>query len=335
MDVDDPLLVMAGLLKENMPVAGVTIALYLLLVKRRRLLGLVLVALFGLWLYAGFAWIIPAVNPDGRYSHFLRYSAFGGAPSGIFLAPLLHPLDFFAGLFTPLERKLGYILYVFGPVAFLSVLSPSRLLLGLPFLAQNLLSAAPHQTSLHTHHAAELIPFVFFSALGGASNLLRWLDDRRMVATLWEGAQLRRALAGLLLASSFLFHGLPETFYLRRYSRTAHHERLHAALQVIPAGASLSTWTEILPHVAHRRALYRFPALGRGGAAEAEFVIVDDTLLPRTDRAAVAEALAALPAKGYEMILEQDGILLFRKRASPHRSGDWPTTASVATTEGH
>jgi len=65
-------LVMAGLLKENMPVAGVTIGLYLSLVKRRRRLGLLLVALFGLWFYAGFAWMIPAFNPGGGYPHFQR-----------------------------------------------------------------------------------------------------------------------------------------------------------------------------------------------------------------------------------------------------------------------
>jgi uncharacterized membrane protein len=309
-------LVMAGLLKENIPIAGVTIGLYLLVVKRRRLLGTCLAAVFGLWFYAGFAWIVPAFNAGGGYPHFLDYPVFAGSPSGIFLGPLRHPLHLIAALVTPPKEKLGYLLYVFGPVAFLPFLSPVRLFLGLPFLAQNLLSTAPHQTSLHTHHAAELIPFVFFAAVGGASNLLRWLADKRIALPPWDGARLRRALAGLLLASSLLFHGLPETFYLRLYARTAHHERLGTALRMIPPGASVSTWTKILPHVAQRRALYRFTALGPGGAVEAEFVIIDDTLLPRTDTAAVTEALAALPARGYEKVLDEDGIVLFRKRAA-------------------
>ena len=45
-----------------------------------------------------------------------------------------------------------------------------------------------------------------------------------------------------------------------------------------------------------------------------KFVIMDDALLPRTDVAAVTAALATLPTKGYENILDQDGIWLFRKR---------------------
>ena len=305
---------MAGLLKENIPIAGVTIGLYLLLAKRRRIFGLAVVTVFGLWFYAGFAWIIPAFNPGGAYLHFLDYPVFASSPSGIFLAPLRHPIAVLTALFTPLGQKLGYLLYVFGPVAFLPFLSPARLCLGLPFLAQNLLSAAPHQTSLQTHHAAELIPFVFFAALGGASNLLRWLEDGRIAIPSWESARLGRALAGLLLAGSLLFHGLPETFHLRLYARTPHRERLDAALRMIPAEASVSTWTKILPHVSHRRALYRFPILGFNGAPDAEFVIMDDTLLQRTDVAAVAAALATLPTKGYENILDQDGISLFRKR---------------------
>ena len=308
-------LVMAGLLKENMPVAGVTIGVYVAFAKTRRLLGLAMVAGFGFWFYAGLAWIVPFFNPGAAYLHFLDYPTFGGAPSGVLLAPLRHPLDFLVALFTPVERKLPYLLWVFGPVIFLPLLAPIRLLLGLPFLLQTLLSTTPHQTSLHTHHPAELVPFVFFAAVGGAANLLRWLDTKSTLAMMWTALESRRALAVTLLTSSLLLHGLPETFYLRLYSRTAQDERLQAALRMIPAAASLATWTKILPHVAHRRDLYRFPGLGADADAASEFVVIDDRLLPRTDIAAVTQALATLPARGYEPVFDQHGIVIYRKRA--------------------
>jgi Predicted membrane protein (DUF2079) len=195
------------------------------------------------------------------------------------------------------------------------LLAPTRLLLGLPFLAQNLLSAAPHQTSLQTHHAAELIPFVFYAAVGGAANLLRSLDRTHDPSRKREPVRVRRLLAGCLLAGSLLFHGLPEAFYLRLYARTPHHERLDAAIRMIPAEASVSTWTKILSHVSHRRALYRFPSLGFEHSPEAEFVLIDHTLLPRTDVAEVTDLLAELPANGYEKVLDEDGIVLYRRRA--------------------
>ena len=192
-------LVMAGLLKENMPVAGAAVGLYGALVNKKRLLGLVIVMGFGLWFYAGVAWIVPFFNRAAGYPHWLGYPPLGRGPSGLLLAPLRHPLDFCQALFTPVDRKLTYLLYLFGPVALLPLLSPVRLLLGLPFLVQNLLSIAPHLTSLHTHHPAELVPFVFFAAVGGTANVLRYLQARSFTGAAWTGIELHRGLAVLLL----------------------------------------------------------------------------------------------------------------------------------------
>ena len=308
-------LALAGLLKENLPSAGVLIGLYLALARGWRRLGFGLAVVFALWTYAGFAWIVPAFNPDGRYPHFLRYAALGDAPGSLLLAPLRHPIVFLATLFTPIEPKLGYLLWVFGAVAFLPLLSPFRAVLTLPFLAQNLLSGAPHQWSLQTHHSAELIPFVFFAALGGTSNALHGLDLTKTRLTATDALRHRRLLAATLLSGSLVFHGIPETFYLRAYARTPRDDRLESALRMIPPDASVSAWTKILPHLAHRRGLYRFPALGADGMDGAMYVMVDEDLLPRTDREMAAEALAALPAKGYEKIFDRDGTVLFRRRA--------------------
>jgi len=309
-------LVLVGLLKENLPIAGVIIGLYLAFARGWRRLGLVVAIVFALWTYAGFAWIVPAFSPDGRYPHFLRYAALGEAPSHLLLAPLEHPMVLLSTLLTPARQKLGYLLWVFGPVVFLPLLSPFRLSLTLPFLAQNLLSTAPHQWNLQTHHSAELIPFVFFAALGGATSALYWLDLTQPRLTASDVLRHRRALASALLAGSFVFHGIPETFYLRAYARTPRDDRLQSALRMIPSGASVSAWTKILPHTAHRRGLYRFPALGGDGIEGATYVLVDEDLLPRTDRAMAAEALAALSAKGYERIFDRDGTVLFRRRAN-------------------
>jgi uncharacterized membrane protein len=317
-------LALAGLLKENVPLAGVSVGLYVALVKKRRRLGLCLAVGFGLWFHAGVAWIVPFFNPAGGYPHRLGYPVLGGPASSLWLAPLRHPLEVAAALFTPIGGKLTYLLYLFGPVAFLPFLSPARLLLGLPFLAQSLLATAPHITSLRTHHPAELIPFVFFAAVAGASTLLDWLDRRPILGPAWTGPRLRRRLSVLLLATSALLHDVPETFYLRWYARTPADDRLEAALRTIPASASVSTWTKILPHVSHRRALYRFPDLGPDEAAPAEFVIIDERLLPTTDVAAVSAALAALPARGYKKVLDGDGIVLLRRRADPERRLDDP-----------
>jgi uncharacterized membrane protein len=307
-------LIMAGLCKENMPAAGMTVGLYLVFAKRKRLLGAALFILFGLWFYAGPTWIVPAFNPGG-YQYWHRYAPLGSSVSEILLTLLFHPLTALSTIVT--GRKLVFVWKVFGPVALLPFLAPSRLLLGLPFLAQHLLSSVDVQTSIGFHYTAELIPFVFFSALWGASCLLSRLPQTRIVGHNWEGESPRRALAAFLLAMSFLFHGRPESFHLRWYRPTPHLKDLSAVLQMIPPEASVSAQQPIAPHLSHRKFLYLFPDLGPGGQVRVEYVILDSTLDRWPARATFTQDVAALSAKGYDQILGRDNILLFRKQRLP------------------
>ena len=235
-------LALAGLLKENMPIAGAVIGIYLLVSGRQRLLGIVMTLGFGLWFYAGFAWIIPAFKPPtGGYRYFDLFTKLSPTPSGVFLAPLLDPSAVAAGLFTHVERKLEYLLDVFGPLAFFSVLSPSRLFLALPFLAPHLLSDLRFLTTARTHHTADLTPFVFYSAIWGVSNAIRWGASIQWRGRQWSAETLTRAAAVMLLSGSFLLHRWPEPFLLRRFAPTAHHERLRAVLRESLRGVGVDT----------------------------------------------------------------------------------------------
>jgi uncharacterized membrane protein len=311
-------LALASLLKENMPIAGVAIGLYLFFAQRRRVLGGALAVAFGAWFYAGFAWIIPAFGPiSGGYKYFDLFTRLEPSPSGTFLAPVLNPAGVAAGLTAYVERKIEYVVHVFGPLAFLSLLSPSRLFLALPFLAPHLLTDIRLLTTIRTHHTADLTPFVFYSALWGADNLRRWLSGREIREWSWSGEAVARALAVLLLSTSFVFHGWPEPFQLRRYAVTPHHQRLHAILEEIPRDASVSTQRSIAPHLSHRRALYRFQEPGPAGGEPPEspdVVVLDRRLIERdTFRNAFEDGVATLGQTGYEKIRDEDSILVFRR----------------------
>ncbi len=311
-------LVMAGLLKETLPVVGVMIGGYLFVARRKRVLGLALVGAFGLWLYVGVAWIIPAFN-DGGYRHLERYGAFGRSTLSDTLGVLVHsPSTALGSLFAFPERKARYLLDLFGPVAFLPLLAPGRLALGLPFLAQNLLADSPAQTTIHSHYSVELVVFVFFSALAGATKLLRWSSARVFPG---DAGRSYRWAAGLLLATSFLFHGHSEMFYLRLFAPPPHREALNAMLATVPADAAVSTLSRLAPHLAHRKTLYIFPKIGDADMPVVDFVVLDRQLVGgargygtnRSESHGFAAELAALPTKGYEQILDRNGLLIFRK----------------------
>jgi uncharacterized membrane protein len=308
-------LALSGLLKENMPIAGVMIGIYVFFVAGRRLLGGALAVVFGLWFYVGFAWIVPAFGPlSGGYKYFDLFTRLEASPSGMFLAPILNPSGLMAGLTAHVQRKVEYVLDVFGPLGFLSFLSPSRFLLGVPFLAPHLLSDGSLLTTVKTHHTADLTPFVFYAALGGVDNLLRWLSGTDIRGRSWGREPLGRAVAVLLLSASFVYHGWPEPFLLRRYAVTPHHQRLYEALREIPPDASVSTQRRIAPHLSHRRALYRFVEPGPANAGPPDFVVLDRSLIERSAyRKSFEAGVARLPDAGYEKIRDEDSILVFRR----------------------
>jgi uncharacterized membrane protein len=319
-------LALAGLLKENMPAAGVSIGLYLLVARRRRRRGAALAVLFAVWFYAGLAWVVPAFNPQG-YLFLGNYAALGDDLSSILLAPLTAPSKVIAGLLTNGGWKLGYLLNVFGPLAFLPLLSPGGLFLGSPFLLQHLLASTRAQVSLSTHNAAEVVAFVFFAAVWGAARLVLWRSqpagggppriEGGSSVTAGSGvsdpARAARALAVVLWATTLLFHGWSEFSHLWRYPSTPRTAALAAALRVIPPGASVAAPDRVLPHLTHRQRLFWFPPLDGDSATAAEYVIVDPARVKATRRQTHDAAVADLPKQGYEPIFQREGVAVWRR----------------------
>jgi hypothetical protein len=164
----------------------------------------------------------------------------------------------------------------------------------------------------------ELVAFVFFAALSGAATLARWRAARRFAGDMERSY---RWVAGLLVATTFLFHGWSEMFYLRWYAPPPNRQALTAVLATVPADAAVSTVTRLAPHLAHRKTLYIFPKLGDADFAVADVVVLDRNLVQgargyganRWEVQRFEPELAALPAKGYEKILERDGVMVFRR----------------------
>ena len=286
-------LVLAGLCKENMPAAGIAVGLYLVVTGRQRSLGIALSAGFAVWLAAGFLWVIPAFTTQG-YMYYDRYQL----GSGSWLV----------------ARKLVYLVHLFGPVAFLPILAPARLLLALPFLAQNLLSTTPQQSSIGSHYVLELVPVVFYAALGGAARLVAQSGVPRDRFAGYRG------LAAVLLAASLFFHAKPEMWHLRQYRMTPHLARLAATVAAVPREAAVATQHVILPHLTHREFIYLFPGLGPGPIIRAEYVILDRRLDPWPAGPSFDDEIARLPARAIPSSASKTGSL--SSDANPARAAD-------------
>lgn len=141
-------------------------------VRRVRWIGAVM------WLFSAayLLLVLKVVLPwfrDGATIHYARYfPQFGETPTEIAWNMLTHPGQVLAEVVT--ASNVLYALYLLAPLGFLPVLSPGRLLVGLPLfglLCLNELSRDPPGPFHHFH--APLLPILFWSAAAGLSRLAR------------------------------------------------------------------------------------------------------------------------------------------------------------------
>ncbi len=68
------------------------------------------------------------------------------------------------------ETTRDYLLYMFGPFGFISLLAPLKLLIALPEFAINLLSNNDNMRNIYYHYQAVITPFIVISAIYGLRN---------------------------------------------------------------------------------------------------------------------------------------------------------------------
>ena len=177
----------------------------------------------------------------------------------------------------------------------------------------NLLSsfAAQHEPDYFQYNAA-IVPFLAVAAIRAASWLLgrcRRQDQSR---------RLGLGLGILLILSSLGYHRIygysPLAAHYEAVScdRCSTRDRL---LLTIPAEASVSAQTTLVPHVSQRTAVYDYPA----AADSADFVFLDVTAvhhaIPLTDDYyASIDVVWGQP--GVDLVAAEDGYLLFQRGAS-------------------
>ena len=131
---------------------------------------------------------------------------------------------------------------LFGAFFGLALLSPLALLT-LPLLAERMLSTHPNYWTLENHYSLTIAPVLALAAADG----LRRLGPRR--ASWLAGGMLALAL---VLTPAFPLWELARPSF---YSVPAAYRSADAALEVIPAGASVAATNRLAPHLDGRPTL--------------------------------------------------------------------------------
>lgn len=154
--------ILALLTKENVTLVTAFFGLYHLLIKKNKVYG---IGIFIVSLIV-FVTVLKVIIPSFR-------------PSDIHFAEGYYSKDILVN-FSRFFRKetFTYFTMIFGPLGFLSLLSPLHLLIALPEFLINVLSQNANMRSLQYHYTALLTPFIFISAIYGVARIKKFTNVR-------------------------------------------------------------------------------------------------------------------------------------------------------------
>jgi uncharacterized membrane protein len=284
----DMWLLLALLSKEDVGLAVAFFGVYMAWVyRRRREVG-------AAWFIIGIAWFVIhafVIFPHNRGSdadlplHANRYEwLFDGTPRTWW--------NYITG--PHLELKFSYLLKLFGPLAFVPLLAPRRLIPALSMIGLNLLSSYDLQFDIYMHYNATIIPAMLVGAIFGTARLREWLAGR---------AGTRRGLpiaAALMLTGSVIVWvpysplGDPGKSGIFGWEQDAHIAALDEVRTLIPDDACVVAENNIQPQYSVREETHVVGARGPGPAGDGDgcqYMIVDlgD---PRHDDFQVGEEIA-------------------------------------------
>lgn len=296
-----------------------------------------------LWFYLATFVIVPAhaatVYGAAESTYFQRYGALGDSSVDILRSIVTRP-----GLVLTIAAEPPRVAYLVGLLvmfAWLPLWGLDVMLLSLPLLLANLLSAYPAQYYGEFHYSAPLVAYAAVAAAYGVGRLWRWLAQRldraspafqhlpaqgagtMAVAALLQNARtalLPLITAGLVLwvlswaVGNYIQHGRGP--WGGRYDTPvvmAHHRLLERFVAQIPADAAVTATAGVHPHVSHRRYVYQFPlglAAPTPPAIQATWALLDVTtntdMAPGDLKARVMDLLAG----DWGVVDAADGFLL-------------------------
>lgn len=291
--------------KEEVTEIVFVFGVYAFLVQRRRTLGAAL-ALSGIAMFFALIFhVIPAIR-EAPYGFAGRYSYLGEDVSSILITLTTRPLYVLRHVVT--LGKAEYLWDVFGPLGFLSLASPTHLLLTAPTLIQNLLSESGPQCSIAFQYTSPLTPFVFISAVFGVRGVLLRRSSAGAEGML--NGHRQRSLAAVLLLMTLTLFGKSPAWRIREYRATEYsHYMLSQVLPRIPSQASVSAQGPFVAHLTNRERLYEFPAV-----KDADYILLDSRANEwPLDEGEYLERSQALMSGHYGVVLSNGSVLLLRR----------------------
>jgi uncharacterized membrane protein len=265
-------------------------------------LGLALVALGAGWTIL--AAVVIRKYSGGVFPFDVRYGTTLGAGLGATLAALLRP-SVLANLGT-LGLSGGW----------LGLLSPFALLPALPSLALNALSTSPWMAAGKAHYSSLILPFIAIGASAGLWRLSRCSNVMPRILPLRDGVSPAHLGSAALVLTGLLGYALEGAGPLgANYAPaqvTDHAQRAAVLADRLPADATISASSALVPRLSRRPHVYVFPAV-----LDADYVFLDLLSSPAPTSAGdvYLRVQGLLADGGWQVETADDGLVILQRSA--------------------
>jgi uncharacterized membrane protein len=300
------LLVLAILCKEEITEIAFILGCYIVFFHKKRFFGASIAfgGIIGFFILT--FWVIPFFR-GGPFPFVDRYSYLGNNIFGIVQTFFTKPFFVLSNILT--IDRLDYFWRVFGPLGFVSLLSPSHLLLTIPTFFQNVLSNYGFQYSIKGQYTAPLIPFVFISAIFGVKNLLNRDSHPLWARKITRSANSSFIFVTLIIFTSIHFGESPVYQLLQYLPSTKENYVRREIIKKIPSSASVSAQNSYVPHLANREFLYLFPKI-----SNSEYIVLDSSTSKwPLDNFNYLESVKKLSSINYLILSSRGTLLIFHQ----------------------
>ena len=243
--------VIALLCKEDAGLAVFALGICLWLKHRQRAQGLITAIAGGAWFLICTKLIIPLANGGGAPFYVATFPDLGTSIFSIIGNFVFHPSKWLR-LVTARSRW-TYYAQVFWPVALLALLEPLVLLIGIPQLLVNTISATSDAYDIHFMLTAIVTAGVFLAVVEACGKRGRTPAGRRFMVGLVVSAALAGNVAWSPSPISVNFHS---GYWVPPHPQD---QAINEAISIVPKNAAVSATYNIDDHMTHRVLIYEYP----------------------------------------------------------------------------
>lgn len=250
--------------------------------------------------------IIPYFANTNDYP-YLVWMPFGKTYLENITAVIKNPFLIFNLAFGP--GKIDFYLKLFGPIGFLSFLSPVHYVLFLIPLATQIIGSIRHpgMQTITSHYPAHTIPFIFIAAIYGIAWLLDKFGNSKA-----RYEKISFYSAAYLIAFSLAFYGKSDGHKLSKFINGANEinsNEVFSALKIIPQDSSVCAVNGLVPHLSHRKFIYIWKE-SKEFKNNCEYVVIHNK--PReTESESISNIIDNLKKSGYQLIYAGPKITLY------------------------